>query len=109
LHKVKLKGVVYLEVENSKKIEEQNKQSKGNSKRSEDYTKRSKENIIEKTCRELGVNQKQLAGLMSVSENSLSWWKNNKKPMPKWAYRLIELLIKEKEHTEITKLLKKYK
>ena len=67
------------------------------------------ENIIEKTCRELGVNQKQLADLMSVSTNSISWWKNEKQPIPKWAYRLIELLKKEQEHKNFVELFQKYK
>ena len=82
MHKVKLKGVVYLEVENSKKIEER---SEGNSKRSE-------ENIIEKTCRELGVNQKQLAEKTGFANQTISKWKKTLK-LPENAIKHFNLLV----------------
>jgi transcriptional regulator with XRE-family HTH domain len=67
------------------------------------------ENPIEQAMKDLGVNQKDLAELMGVSRNSVSWWKNEKQPIPKWAFRLIELLKKEKEHSNFVELFKKYK
>jgi transcriptional regulator with XRE-family HTH domain len=67
------------------------------------------ENPIAKACKNLGVNQRELAELMGVSTNSVSWWKNNKQPIPKWAFRLIELLEKEKEHQIVVELFQKYK
>ncbi|EJF06197.1 Helix-turn-helix protein, partial [Thiovulum sp. ES] len=36
------------------------------------------ENPIEQAMKDLGVNQKDLAELMGVSRNSVSWWKNEK-------------------------------
>jgi len=68
-----------------------------------------KENIIEQALQDLNVNQRNLAELMGVSTNSISWWKNEKQPIPKWAYRLIELLKKEQEHKNFVELFQKYK
>jgi predicted transcriptional regulator len=50
-------------------------QNEGNSKRSE-------ENLIEKTCRELGVNQKQLAEITGFSVNSITRWNKGDKMTP---------------------------
>jgi len=60
-----------LEVENSKKIEEQN----------EVNSKRSEENLVKKTCKELGITQKELAERIGVSVQTLSRWNqdNSKK------------------------------
>jgi len=84
LHKVKLKGVVYLEVENSKKIEEQ-----------------SEENIIEKTCRELGVNQTELALITKIDNANLSRWKSEKRKIPIYIQEYLKILSKLNKHEKI--------
>jgi len=66
------------------------------------------ENLVKKTCRELGINQKELAQVMGISQNSISNWKNNKNNLPPWAIKMFQLLKLEKEHLELTRTLKKY-
>jgi DNA-binding XRE family transcriptional regulator len=56
------------------------------------------ENLVKKTCRELGISQTQLAEKIGVSNNTISSWKNKKQPMPKWAYKLLELIEIEKRY-----------
>jgi len=68
---------------------------------------REEENIIEKTCRELGVNQKQLAEKIGVSSNTISGWKNGKQPMPKWAFKLLEFSKIENKYEQLISLLNK--
>ena len=41
------------------------------------------ENLVKKTCRELGITQKELAEKMGVSETSISQWSNGKKSLTK--------------------------
>jgi DNA-binding transcriptional regulator YiaG len=67
------------------------------------------ENIIEKTCRELGVNQKQLAEEIGVSKNSVSNWKNGKQNLPDWAIKMFNLLKVQKECIEYKNFVSKYK
>lgn len=67
------------------------------------------ENLVKKTCRELNVNQKELAQMMKISQNSVSSWKNEKQKIPRWAERMFELLKTEKEHIELTRTIKRYK
>ena len=66
-------------------------------------------NIIKKTCQELGVNQKQLAEKIGVSSNTISGWKNGKFEIPKWGFKILQLIIVEKEHIQLTETIKKYK
>jgi transcriptional regulator with XRE-family HTH domain len=37
------------------------------------------ENLVKKTCKELGITQKELAEKIGVSQNTVSTWKNNNK------------------------------
>ena len=66
------------------------------------------ENIVKKTCKELGITQKKLAEKMGVSEKSVSGWINDKQPISKWAIRSFELLQKEKSFDEIIQILQKF-
>ena len=66
-----------------------------------------KENIVKKTCRELGITQKELAEKIGVSNNTISSWKNLKQPMPKWAYKLLNFVQIEQDYRMLKLLLNK--
>jgi len=55
------------------------------------------ENLVKKTCRELGITQKELAERTLISERAITNWANNKLKPPKSFYRTVELLKKEEE------------
>jgi transcriptional regulator with XRE-family HTH domain len=55
------------------------------------------ENLVKKTCRELGITQKELAERIGVSRVSINEWANNKTPTPKWAEKTIKLLSEVEE------------
>jgi len=50
------------------------------------------ENLVKKTCRELGINQKELAEKIGFSETSVSKWSKGKNKIPKNIYKILELL-----------------
>jgi DNA-binding XRE family transcriptional regulator len=54
------------------------------------------ENLVKKTCRELGITQKELAEKIGVSQNTVSTWKNNNQ-IPNLAMKVFELLKSQKE------------
>jgi len=68
-----------------------------------------KENPVDKSCRELGVNQRELAELIGVSTNTISGWKNGVRKIPKWGFRILDLVKLEKEHIQLTETIKRYK
>jgi len=41
------------------------------------------ENLVKKTCRELGITQKELAEKMGITDRTISNWANNKVEIPK--------------------------
>ncbi len=65
------------------------------------------ENLVKKTCRELGITQKELAEKIGVSSNAISNWKNQKKSIPKWAIRSFELIKTENKYNQIISALQK--
>jgi DNA-binding transcriptional regulator YiaG len=62
-------------------------------------------NIIEKTCRELGVNQKQLAEKIGVSVQTLSRWNQDNSKIQKNNENFLKTLIELKKCKEF--ILKK--
>jgi DNA-binding XRE family transcriptional regulator len=66
------------------------------------------ENLVKKTCKELGITQKELAEKIGVSQNTVSTWKNNNQ-IPNLAIKVFELLKSQKEcesyKTTINKLI----
>ncbi|EJF07234.1 putative transcriptional regulator [Thiovulum sp. ES] len=50
-----------------------------------------KENPIEQICEDLGVNQKKLAEIIGVSQNTVSTWKKENK-FPTWTNNFFEVL-----------------
>ncbi len=53
----------------------------------------SEENLVKKTCRELGITQKELAEIMGVSRQTINNWATEKIRTPKILEVLHELLI----------------
>ena len=64
------------------------------------------ENLVKKTCRELGVNQSGLAELIGVSRVTINEWANNKTPIPKWGFNSIDSLLEIRELNNLKKSLK---
>jgi len=53
------------------------------------------ENIVKRTCKELGVTQKELAQMLDVSPASITdWGKGN---IPKMTQKALELMLENKE------------
>lgn len=59
------------------------------------------DNLIKKTCKELGLTQKELAERMGIAENTISQWARGIAPTPAWAIRMFELLKIEKQYNTI--------
>jgi transcriptional regulator with XRE-family HTH domain len=65
----------------------------------------SDENIVKKTCRELGITQKELAERLDVPQSTVSGWAKN--DIPKMTKFALELLIKNKNLEDKFTILKK--
>ena len=63
------------------------------------------ENIVKKTCKELGVTQKELADNIGVTEDAVSKWARGHTETPKYAKRLFELLATEKKFNTIKRII----
>ena len=63
------------------------------------------ENIVKKTCKELGVTQIELADIMGVAKNTATQWATQIKP-PKYAIKFMELLAEHKKTKEQLEKLK---
>jgi transcriptional regulator with XRE-family HTH domain len=64
------------------------------------------ENLVKKTCRELGITQKELAEKTGVTERSITNWANNKSQPPKSFSKTIDLLKQAEELQILKKSLK---
>jgi transcriptional regulator with XRE-family HTH domain len=69
----------------------------------EGYSKQSEENLVKKTCKELGITQKELAEMFGVSRQSINNWANDRTAPPKIFSRLLELLQIEQRYLTIKK------
>ena len=56
------------------------------------------ENIVQKVCKELNINQTRLGKRLGVSQSSISDWNNGR--IPKMAQLALELLIENKQQKE---------
>jgi transcriptional regulator with XRE-family HTH domain len=64
---------------------------------------KSEGNLVKKTCKELGITQKELAEMLEVSQDTVTnWSKNRPKTMIK---TLLEALIYKKRFEEISKIV----
>jgi DNA-binding XRE family transcriptional regulator len=50
------------------------------------------ENLVKKTCRELGITQKELAEKIGVSRQTIYDWSSGKTPVPNWGFNFMVLL-----------------
>ena len=60
-------------------------------------------NLVKKTCKELGINQRELAERIGVNPKTLSNWQNRK--MEKYAEVLLKALINENRYFKISELV----
>jgi transcriptional regulator with XRE-family HTH domain len=67
---------------------------------------KTEENLVKKTCRELGITQKELAETLGVSNTTISDWANNKTPIPSLGLKTLSLLKVEKEFLTFKKIIK---
>jgi len=61
------------------------------------------ENLVKKTCRELGINQKELAEKIGINPKTLTNWQNRK--MKKYAEVLLNALINENKYFKVSELI----
>ena len=68
----------------------------------EGSSKQSEENLVKKTCRELGITQKELAKYFGVTPKTVSDWAMKRYEIPK-NFELVVDLIKSKRDYESLK------
>ena len=59
------------------------------------------ENLVKKTCKELGITQKELAEMMGVSRQTVNNWANERAKTPKILEKLNYLLQIEEKYNYI--------
>jgi transcriptional regulator with XRE-family HTH domain len=62
------------------------------------------ENLVKKTCKELGITQKQLAEKIGISDRTLSKYATNK--IPKNIENHLKLILENKKQKDVFKNLK---
>jgi DNA-binding transcriptional regulator YiaG len=67
--------------------------------------KNSEENLVKKTCRELGITQKELAERIGTHDTTVAKWISNNN-MPKSAKKTLELVLENNFlHNRINKIV----
>lgn len=64
----------------------------------------SNENPVKKVCRELGINQKELAEELGVNVSTVSTWATGKIEPPAIVLKCLELLIIEKKFNQLKEI-----
>jgi transcriptional regulator with XRE-family HTH domain len=65
------------------------------------------ENLVKKTCRELGITQKELAVYFGVTPRAVSDWATKKHPIPQNFEIIVNLIHTEKDYFALKKALQK--
>ena len=65
------------------------------------------DNIVKKTCAELGITQKELAEMLDVSQSAISLWQKGE--IPKMANLALTLMLENKECKEKLSKIKEAK
>jgi DNA-binding XRE family transcriptional regulator len=65
------------------------------------------ENLVKKTCRELGITQKELAEKIGVSQRTITNWSNEKSEMPLMASKLLTMLSIERDYIKLKQTISK--
>jgi predicted transcriptional regulator len=76
-----------------------NKDSEDHTERSEGNSKQNEENLVKKTCQELGITQKQLAEIVGLSDRTLSKYATSEH-IPKNIINHINLLLENRKQKE---------
>jgi transcriptional regulator with XRE-family HTH domain len=63
------------------------------------------ENLVKKTCKELGITQKELAEKIGVSKTTISDWANEKTEISKIGKKVLKLLKIEKEFIDFKRII----
>jgi len=61
-------------------------------------------NIVKKTCKELGINQRELAEMLDIPQSTMSRWQNDN--IPKMAKLSLELLLENNNYKKGSEALK---
>ncbi len=64
------------------------------------------ENLVKKTCRELGITQKELAEIIGVSRQTISDWATEKTVIPKIGINMLGLLLIKRDYLKLKEVLK---
>jgi len=64
------------------------------------------ENIVKKTCKELGITQKELAERLEVPQPTISRWASSTDDIPRMAQKYLELLSETESLKEKFEILK---
>ena len=74
-----------------------------------DVSEKSEEkvNLVKKTCKELGITQKELAEKIGVSVRTLTNWNNGTIEIPKIAVNFMNMLPLERDYQNLKKALSK--
>ncbi|EJF06527.1 hypothetical protein ThvES_00013950 [Thiovulum sp. ES] len=59
------------------------------------------ENLVKKTCRELGITQKKLAEITKIDRGNLSRWNLNKRKIPEYIEQYLIILTKLNTYEKI--------
>jgi transcriptional regulator with XRE-family HTH domain len=62
------------------------------------------DNIVKKTCKELGITQKELAERIKVHEETVSKWSRGITQTPEWAIELFKLLKLEQKYNTLKQI-----
>jgi transcriptional regulator with XRE-family HTH domain len=66
------------------------------------------ENLVKKTCKELGITQKELAEYFGVTPKAVSNWATNKYKLPSNFNSLINLIRIEKKYNSLMNAIKNH-
>jgi transcriptional regulator with XRE-family HTH domain len=61
------------------------------------------ENLVKKTCRELGITQKELANILNLSQNTISNWAKGE--LEKANQVLLESMVYKKKFNDLQNIL----
>ncbi len=62
-------------------------------------------NPVKNVCKQLGITQKELAERIGVNKDTVGNWARGAIGTPKWAIKLLELLIVEQKFNTIKRLI----
>jgi len=108
-YKGTLKAVKYSESDNVSYLLHEDIENDGENNVSLDFSfvesEDEKPNIVKRTCKELGITQKELAELMGVNDGTVRKWSSQAEP-PEWAIKFTDTLLKNKDQTERLNMFK---